>query len=44
MKERKLKEEGIKERKLLPVTEVIVGPRRFFLKCLNADLSEVEAK
>jgi hypothetical protein len=26
MKERKLKEEGIKERKLLPITEVIVGP------------------
>lgn len=26
MKERKLKEEGIKPRKLLPITEVIVGP------------------
>jgi hypothetical protein len=26
MKERKLKEESIKERKLLPITEVIVGP------------------
>ncbi len=29
MKTRKLKEEGTKEKKLLPITEVIIGPMAY---------------